>query len=173
MKKIFLSLLVILSLASCSKDDSNELTIKSSDNTITLAGSKGDFLAYGNSYYYNYKTPQNGGAFDGKYYSYIYINGDLDGTQIELSLDVYADTVGFIRKSNFSETPTGTSTLSYGRLRIHGETIENYYVNAGSIKVEQLTGSLYRVIFDLTLLNSNETLTKTLKGSVIDVLYED
>jgi hypothetical protein len=172
MKKLIATLFMIAGMVSCS-DNGNDISIKNSDNMIAISGTTNEFDTYGSSRYSN-TSPNSGGDYDGLYYNYFYISGNLDGKQIRIYLDIYSTTAeAFTGTSTYNTAASGNHFVSDVELRIYETSgTEYYYANSGTVKIEKLTGTIYRVTFNMTLANSGETITKTLSGAFVDSFTE-
>ncbi len=169
MKKLFLTLFVVVSLASCNSDDSNGIAINSSDNEITLSGVKQDYLSDG-SYYWTSALIPVGDPFEGHYRHVLYTEGYLGADYLEMNFALYTNSITYPTGTlTFSETATGTAII--GDVDIYINNLLSYTATAGNIKIKKLSGSIHRVTMDLTI--TDGTTESVLKGIIVDSLIED
>lgn len=174
MKKLFLFLFITAGLSSCSSDD-NGIEINSSDNEVTFQGITNEFVGDGSYIYSNGTIEGVGTTYEGYYYHEMQVDGYLDGVKHRLYLDFYTTSASFpTGKLTYSETVSGDKIISYGRLRVYESTgTVSYYVNEGTVTIEELTGTVKRVKLNLKLNDVSETNNYDLKGRVVESFYID
>ncbi len=174
MKNIFLFLFLAAGLSSCSSDD-NGIEINSSDNEVTFQGFTNEFIGNGSYIYSNGSIEGVGTTYEGYYYHEFDVDGYLDGVRHRLYLEFYTTSPSFpAGKLTYSEIADSDKIISYGRLRVYESTGSvYYYVNEGSVTIEDLTGTVKRVKLNLKLNDVSETNNYDLKGRVVESFYID
>uniref|UniRef100_UPI00404B0DFF lipoprotein n=1 Tax=Flavobacterium sp. TaxID=239 RepID=UPI00404B0DFF len=169
MKKIFLFLYIAAGLSSCSNDD-NGIEITSSDNKVTFQGIENEFIGNGSYIHSNGSIEGVGSTYEGYYYHEMEVDGILDGVRHRLNLEFYTASASFPTGTlTYSETASGDKIISYGQFRVFSPSESvYYYVNEGSVTIEDLTGTVKRVKLNLKVTDVSETNTYDLKGRVVE-----
>ncbi len=174
MKKIFLFLFIAASLSSCSNDE-NGIEITTSDNKVTFQGVENEFIGNSSYIYSNGSIEGVGTTYEGYYNHEMEVDGILDGVRHRLNLEFFTASASFpTGKLTFSETASSDKIIGYGRLRVYESTgTVDYYVNEGSVTIEDITGTVKRVKLNLKVADVSETNTYDLKGRVVESFYID